>query len=342
MRHRLLALTACVALVILHHGSPRAETTTPVSAEPIAALLPFAADRTRFGGLTFLRGSVLTSPDERFGGISSLTISEDGDAIIAVTDAGVWLTAALTTDTAGTLTLGEVRLEPIRGIGGRRLTGKRDADAEALAEVPGKPGHYLVGFERNDRILAYDFSDGDLTVAGTNVPIPDAIHDLPRNKGVEALVALPADGNLPGAIIAIAERAGPDRIGPDRAIAGFILGGPAPGAFRLQAYDSYDITDAALAPDGDILLLERFFSVVTGPYMAVRRIDVADIADGATIRPQLVGAIDVVSRIDNMEALGVHEDAEGRTVLTLMSDDNFNALQHTVLLQFLLEDNRLD
>ena len=41
--------------------------------------------------------------------------------------------------------------------------------------------------------------------------------------------------------------------------------------------------------------------------------------------------------IDNMEALGVHTDAKGQTVLTLMSDDNFNGfLQRTLLLQFTL------
>ena len=39
-----------------------------------------------------------------------------------------------------------------------------------------------------------------------------------------------------------------------------------------------------------------------------------------------------------MEGLGVHTDARGAVVLTLISDDNFNAyLQRTVLLQFALK-----
>ena len=44
------------------------------------------------------------------------------------------------------------------------------------------------------------------------------------------------------------------------------------------------------------------------------------------------------AEIDNMEALGVHRDGAGRTILTVMSDDNFNPLQRTLLLQFALTE----
>ena len=37
-----------------------------------------------------------------------------------------------------------------------------------------------------------------------------------------------------------------------------------------------------------------------------------------------------------MEGLAVHRDADGETVLTLISDDNFSPLQRTLLLQFTL------
>jgi hypothetical protein len=43
-------------------------------------------------------------------------------------------------------------------------------------------------------------------------------------------------------------------------------------------------------------------------------------------------------QVDNMEALGVHRTPQGETVLTLLSDDNFSALQRTLLLQFTLLD----
>ena len=47
---------------------------------------------------------------------------------------------------------------------------------------------------------------------------------------------------------------------------------------------------------------------------------------------------DMGYQIDNMEALGVHQTARGETVLTLLSDDNFSAVQRTLLLQFTLLD----
>jgi hypothetical protein len=37
-----------------------------------------------------------------------------------------------------------------------------------------------------------------------------------------------------------------------------------------------------------------------------------------------------------MEALAVHRNAAGETILTLISDDNFNPLQRTILLRFAL------
>ncbi len=39
-----------------------------------------------------------------------------------------------------------------------------------------------------------------------------------------------------------------------------------------------------------------------------------------------------------MEGLSVHRTAGGETVLTLISDDNFSAIQRTLLLQFTLAE----
>ena len=42
---------------------------------------------------------------------------------------------------------------------------------------------------------------------------------------------------------------------------------------------------------------------------------------------------DLGQEIDNMEGIAVHRD-EGRTILTLISDDNFSFIQRTLLLEF--------
>jgi hypothetical protein len=48
--------------------------------------------------------------------------------------------------------------------------------------------------------------------------------------------------------------------------------------------------------------------------------------------------VDLGYEIDNMEGLSVHRSAGGETVLTLISDDNFSAVQRTLLLQFTLAE----
>ena len=51
---------------------------------------------------------------------------------------------------------------------------------------------------------------------------------------------------------------------------------------------------------------------------------------------------DLAQQIDNMEGIAVHEGRKGETIVTLISDDNFNRfLQRTVLLQFRLTDKAL-
>jgi hypothetical protein len=45
--------------------------------------------------------------------------------------------------------------------------------------------------------------------------------------------------------------------------------------------------------------------------------------------------------IDNMEGIAVHRSSSGETIITLMSDDNFNSLlQRNLLLQFTLHDKK--
>ena len=43
--------------------------------------------------------------------------------------------------------------------------------------------------------------------------------------------------------------------------------------------------------------------------------------------------------VDNMEGLAVRQDADGRVFAYLVSDDNFNPLQRTLLFMFELTSN---
>ncbi len=72
--------------------------------------------------------------------------------------------------------------------------------------------------------------------------------------------------------------------------------------------------------------------------MRIRRIPLAAIKPGALVDGAPLISADLAYQIDNMEGIGVSRDAPGDTILTLVSDDNFSALQRTLLLQFKLVD----
>jgi hypothetical protein len=134
--------------------------------------------------------------------------------------------------------------------------------------------------------------------------------------------------------MAISER-GLDR---DGNIQGFLIGGPSAGEFSVKRIGDFDISDCAVTPKGDLLVLERSYSRLTGVGMRIRRIPLAEVKPGATVDgPALVEA-DMGYQIDNMEGLSVHRAADGSLVLTLISDDNFSMIQRTLLLQFTLAE----
>jgi len=91
-------------------------------------------------------------------------------------------------------------------------------------------------------------------------------------------------------------------------------------------------------PNGDLLLLERKFSLLDGVGVRIRRIAQAAITPGATVDGPSIFDADLGQEIDNFEGLDVHVTADGETVLTMVSDDNFSMLQRTLLLQFTLID----
>ncbi|MBP1622743.1 MAG: hypothetical protein H6Q07_763, partial [Acidobacteria bacterium] len=104
--------------------------------------------------------------------------------------------------------------------------------------------------------------------------------------------------------------------------------------FTVKRTGGYDISDAALLPGGDILLLERQYSVLHGVAMRIRRIPLAEIKPGALVDGPPILETGRREEVDNMEALSVHRAPSGEIILTLMSDDNFSKIQRTLLLQF--------
>jgi hypothetical protein len=207
--------------------------------------------------------------------------------------------------------------------GGRPLPRGHAGDAEALARLP--DGSWLVAYERWHRIRRHARIDGP----GTYIEAPSGLERAPANGGLETLAVL-ADGRW----LAITEDlALPEAPG---LTAGW-LGGPgdwvpigwrpAPGMLPV---------DAAPLPDGGALVLERSFSLFGGFSGRLTRIGAPALA---AVRPGSVLEGEEVLRflpplpVDNYEAVAVVRH-QGRVLVGILSDDNENRLQRTLLLLF--------
>ena len=207
-------------------------------------------------------------------------------------------------------------------------------DTEALAD---DGGTLYVGIERVNEIVRFDYRQGrpararpaDRGAAGDQVAA--------GQQGHRSLVAC-REGRAARRHADRDLRARPRRRRqhpglPDR---------PAPAArSRSSAPTSSTSATARCTPRGDLLVLERRFSWTARPRdahppRAARRR--SGRARWSTA-PELIVA-DLGYQIDNMEGLSVHRAADGELVLTLISDDNFSALQRTLLLQFTLASSQ--
>jgi hypothetical protein len=104
-----------------------------------------------------------------------------------------------------------------------------------------------------------------------------------------------------------------------------------------RAPEGYDATDAGLLPDGRVLLLNRRFTIWEGVSAKLVIASLPERAPDAVIQGTEIAAFRAPLNIDNMEGLSLTRE-QGRTILWLMSDDNFNPLQRSVLLKFELLD----
>ena len=303
-----------------------------VTARPVGAFEPRDPQRVRFGPLTFRGGLSLTSSHPEFGGISAIRVQADGASFLAVSDKGRWIRGRIVYDGTRPAGIADAEIAPVLGPDGRTLSSRGWYDTESIAE---DGGTVWVGIERVHRIVRFDYARHGLLARGQPIAVPPAFARLPNNKGIECLVFVPK-GALARTLLAISER-GLDAAGN---IKGFLIGGPGPGEFSVKRIGDFDVSDCAITPGGDLLLLERSFATFRGVGMRIRRVPLGDVKPGATVDgPALIEA-DMGYQIDNMEGLSVHRAPDGATVLTIVSDDNFSPLQRTLLLQFTLVGER--
>ena len=285
-------------------------------------------EATRFGEFEFRGGLILSSPLRTFGGLSGFDLREDGSRFLAVSDLGSWFSGRLVRSAGHLVGIAETTWGPMLNAKGRPLTNRRLADAEGLRFAPG--GAY-VSFEQTNDLKFYRFKSDPSLSRAEPVAIPRVVRGMIGNKGLESVAVAPADGPLAGAPVLIAESS-LDAAGHHRA---WIARGPAAGAFSIVRSDDYDVTDATFMPNGDLLLLERRITALpVAVNIRLRRIAGETIRAGAVVDGKVALEASMAEQIDNMEALAVSTDADGRMRVTIASDDNLNSFQRTLLLEF--------
>lgn len=321
--------------------------TAFASAEPRAVevsnrqLLWNPQDRgeTKTGSLIWAGGVEISSQDGDFGGWSGLAVSPDGSSLLAVSDKGHWLTAIILYDERQRLSgLVEAKIAPILGLDGKPVASKQLGDAESLAVDISPSGSLMntayVSFERAHRIWRYDLKSAGAEARPEQILTQRHFGRLNSNGGIESLELLPPakDGGRKR-VLAITE----DTLDPRGNIKAFIADGHDLAWFGVKPHQPFKPTDIALTPAGDLLMLERRFSLLGGVGMQLRRIKGEDIVPGAVVDGEVLVNVGQGYSIDNMEGLAVREDENGDLLIYMISDDNFNPVQRTVLLMFRLK-----
>ena len=323
-RRGLCVLVLCPFVLIGPASAPAADPIR-LGYDPVL-LDPEHPDRRRVGRLRFLGGLDLWSDDPRFGGFSGLLIESDGRRLTAVSDKGFWLSATLRYDRRGFLAgIGDATIEPFLDEAGKIVTRKTQADAEGLARTGGRP---VVSFERRHRIATYE------TVGGK--PIMERLlprrqtrgKSIRRNKGIEALTSLAG-----GRLLALME--GEDSGPPD--LPGWVIDGPAWYPLIYPRRGMYRPTGAATLPSGDVLVLERRATLVGGLAARIVRVPERSIRPGGRIVGTDIAVIDLPLTVENYEGIATRDGPGGKSLIYLISDDNYTIFLRTLLLMFELD-----
>jgi len=304
----------------------------PITAAPLASFTKTGGATAPQGPLVWRGGIVLSAQTDKFGGYSGLLVSADGRDLLAISDAGGWLKARI--DYTGTRPTGlsSAAIGSLVARDGKPLRRNRERDAEDLALMSGSlaKGEILVAYEQKNRLVRYDVTNGAPGLPREIIAPPAALRKFSRD-GLEAMTVM-RGGPHKGRIVAFSENAA-----SNNRHAGWIWIDGKPQPMNVVSRGGFALTATASLTDGTLLLLERRFTIFEGVRMRLRQIESAALKPGALLDGEVLLEADMSDEIDNMEGLAVHTAANGDTVLTIISDDNFNRiLQRTLLLQFTL------
>lgn len=286
-----------------------------------------------FGPLEFVGGLEMTSYARDFGGLSAFRFLKPGSDFIGVADTGFWFFGSVVRDAdKRPVGIENFRMAQMVNQAGQPIDKKWEVDAEGLAV---RDGVATVGFERNHRIAQFKIGQDAMAAPFRQLDFLVPRYELRQNRGFETVAYSDPDGPLKGALVVVSEKS-LDEKGNNLAA---VLDGPRKGIFTVRRSGAFDITDGAFLPDGDLLLLERSFSMASGVKMRLLRIRGDSIVKGGIADGPVLMEADMGYQIDNMEGLDVWRRDDGALVVSLISDDNHSILQRNLYLEFILHQD---
>jgi hypothetical protein len=316
-------LLPALLLAFLAVGGVR--TIYPSDSQDIA-LRPLSLDPAhpgprRVGDLIFLNAWELQSKNEDFGGISALTALADG-RFAGVSDAGTLIGFGLKSDAKADRPF----IVPLPGAH-ISTQSYRDWDSEGITYNPDS-GEFWVSFEVHHAIRRYSRSFSRMT-GQTKI---SGRHRWANNKGIEALARL-RDGRF----LAIAENL-------EKGLhEGYLFSGDpvetgtAKSWFQFRPPAGYRVTDAVQLSDGRLVILNRSVSFPAGFSAKISVVETSQIGTDAIVEGRVIASLGAPLLIDNMEGIAVTRSDKGDTIW-LISDDNFQIFQRTLLMKFRLSE----
>ena len=325
------AIACAAASPVIAEGRAPVEAIE-ISARPITQF-HIGRDAKRFGSLEFVGGLEMTSPSRDFGALSAFRFLKAGSDFIGVADTGFWFFGTVTHDADKRPSgVQNFRMQQMVDASGRPIDKKWEVDAEGLAV---KDGIATVGFERDQRVAQFKIDPDNMKAPVRELDYLVPARELRQNRGFETVTHANPHGQHEGGLVVVSEKS-LDKAGN---IYAAIIEGPRKGVFTVKRNGDFDITDGAFLPDGDLLLLERSFSMARGVKMRLRRIYGESVEKGAVADGPVLMEADMGYQIDNMEGLDVWTRDDGALMVSLVSDDNHSILQRNLYLEFILNED---
>jgi hypothetical protein len=263
------------------------------------------------------------------GGLSGLAWDEDESRLYALSDAGALFHLRPHFDDGHLVRVQLLAAFALRDHHGRPLKDDR-ADAEGIVlrhANNGKPGDSVVAvsFERHPRIVLYEPDGRHVETLRLPADLVGAERYAGRNKALESLTWLPVTGFLTAP-----ER--PLRGAGDGIVSLFALDGRS-WHYPLLATPKASLVDMQPLPDGSLLTLERGHGLMFLPIViSLRQTRVTAGNAGQRLPVATLATLDssLGWSVDNFEGLTHHREGK----FFMVSDDNFSALQKTLLVYF--------